>query len=157
MKEFEAIYSEYYPKVYAYIFRLCQNADLAEEVTQEAFCKALRKIDSFRGECKLSVWIYQIAKNELYSQLKRQKRFTYDGLEDCVNEDSFEKMVENKELVKQLHRVIASLEEPYREVFRLRNFEELSFKEIGSIYQKSETWARVTYHRSKMKIRESML
>lgn len=157
MKEFEAIYSEYYPKVYAYIFRLCQNADLAEEVTQEAFCKALRKIDSFRGECKLSVWIYQIAKNELCSQLKRQKRFTYDGLEDCVNEDSFEKMVENKELIKQLHRVIASLEEPYREVFRLRNFEELSFKEIGSIYQKSETWARVTYHRSKMKIRESML
>ena len=157
MKEFEAIYSEYYPKVYAYIFRLCQNADLAEEVTQEAFCKALRKIDSFRGECKLSVWIYQIAKNELYSQLKRQKRFTYDDLEDYVDEDSFEKMVENKELVKQLHRVIASLEEPYREVFRFRNFEELSFKEIGSIYQKSETWARVTYHRSKMKIRESML
>lgn len=157
MKEFEAIYSEYYPKVYAYIFRLCQNADLAEEVTQEAFCKALRKINSFRGECKLSVWIYQIAKNELYSQLKRQKRFTYDDLEDCVDEDSFEKMVENKELVKQLHEVIASLEEPYREVFRLRTFEELSFKEIGSIYQKSETWARVTYHRSKMKIRESML
>ena len=157
MEEFEAIYSEYYPKVYAYIFRLCQNADLAEEVTQEAFCKALRKIDSFRGECKLSVWIYQIAKNELCSQLKRQKRFIYDGLEDCVNEDSFEKMVENKELVTQLHQVISSLEEPYREIFRLRIFEERSFKEIGSIYQKSETWARVTYHRSKMKIRESML
>lgn len=157
MEEFDAIYSEYYPKVYAYIFRLCKNADLAEEVTQEAFCKALRKINSFRGECKLSVWIYQIAKNELCSQLKKQKRFIYDGLEDFVNEDSFESMIENKELVTQLYQVISLLEEPYREVFRLRIFEELSFKEIGSICHKSETWARVTYHRSKLKIRESML
>lgn len=157
MEEFDAIYSEYYPKVYAYIFRLCKNADLAEEVTQEAFCKALRKINSFRGECKLSVWIYQIAKNELCSQLKRQKRFIYDGLEDFVNEDSVERMIENKELVTQLYQVISLLEEPYREVFRLRIFEELSFKDISSIYHKSETWARVTYHRSKLKIKEKML
>ena len=157
MEEFESIYSEYYPKVYAYIFRLCQNADLAEEVTQEAFCKALRKIDSFRGECKLSVWIYQIAKNELCSQLKRQKRFVYEDLEQRVTEDDFETMVENKEMIMKLRQVVDALEEPYREVFRLRTFEELSFKEIGSIYQKSETWARVTYHRSKMKIRERML
>lgn len=157
MEEFDAIYSEYYPKVYAYIFRLCKNADLAEEVTQEAFCKALRKINSFRGECKLSVWIYQIAKNELCSQLKRQKRFIYDGLEDFVNEDRVERMIENKELVTQLYQVISLLEEPYREVFRLRIFEELSFKDISSIYHKSETWARVTYHRSKLKIKEKML
>ena len=157
MEEFDAIYSEYYPKVYAYIFRLCKNADLAEEVTQEAFCKALRKIHSFRGECKLSVWIYQIAKNELCSQLKRQKRFIYDGLEDFVNEDRVERMIENKELVTQLYQVISLLEEPYREVFRLRIFEELSFKDISSIYHKSETWARVTYHRSKLKIKEKML
>ena len=157
MEEFDAIYSEYYPKVYAYIFRLCKNADLAEEVTQEAFCKALRKINSFRGECKLSVWIYQIAKNELCSQIKRQKRFIYDGLEDFVNEDSVERMIENKELVTQLYQVISLLEEPYREVFRLRIFEELSFKDISSIYHKSETWARVTYHRSKLKIKEKML
>ena len=157
MEEFDAIYSEYYPKVYAYIFRLCKNADLAEEVTQEAFCKALRKINSFRGECKLSVWIYQIAKNELCSQLKRQKRFIYDGLEDFVNEDRVERMIENKELVTQRYQVISLLEEPYREVFRLRIFEELSFKDISSIYHKSETWARVTYHRSKLKIKEKML
>lgn len=63
MEEFEKIYSEYYDSVYRYLLALCRDEAWAEEITQEAFFKALKNIGSFRGECKLSVWLCQIAKN----------------------------------------------------------------------------------------------
>lgn len=55
MNDFERIYSEYYDTVFRYILSLCRDQQLAQEVTQEAFFRALKKIDTFRGECKLSV------------------------------------------------------------------------------------------------------
>lgn len=63
LKEFEKVYLDYYDIVYKYILSLCNNESFAEEITQEAFFKTLKKIDSFRGECKLDVWLCQIAKN----------------------------------------------------------------------------------------------
>ncbi len=69
--DFEKVYSEYYDTVYRYILSLCKDEAWAEEITQEAFFKALKKIDSFRGECKLSVWLCQIAKNTFYTQVKK--------------------------------------------------------------------------------------
>ena len=56
----------------------------------------------------------------------------------------------------RIHRVLHNLDEPYKEVFQLRVFGELSFKEIGSIFGKTETWARVTFHRARMMVKERM-
>lgn len=157
MKEFDNIYSTYYPKVYSYILKLCQNEELAEEVTQEAFFKAFKKINTYRGECKLSVWICQIAKNELFSQLKHERRFTDLPPELLSTENDFEQMLENKDMAIKIHQILHTLEEPYREVFWMRTFGELSFKEIGKVHEKTENWARVTYHRAKMRIKERIL
>ena len=74
MDDFERIYTEYYDQVYGYCLRLTHDPHLAEEVTQESFFKALKAIDSFHGECRLSVWLCQIAKNTTFSLLKKQKR-----------------------------------------------------------------------------------
>ncbi len=156
METFEKIYSEYYPLVHAYIYRLCKNEDITDEITQEAFCKVLRKSNSYRGECKLSVWICQIAKNELFTYLKKNKKYTDYPIETLPDDNNFERALENKELALKVHEVLHTLEEPFKDVFYLRVFAELSFKEIGHVHKKTENWARVTYHRAKMKVKEGM-
>ena len=59
MQDFDKIYAEYFSEVYKFVLTLCQNPVLAEEITQEAFFKALKNIESFKGECKLSTWLYK--------------------------------------------------------------------------------------------------
>lgn len=156
MKDFEKIYSEYYDAVFQYVMSLCRNEQQAEEITQEAFFKALKSIDTFRGECKLSVWLCQIAKNTFYTAAKRQQRQTDYPSEPIQSEEAVYQRIYDKETAFQIHKLLHALEEPYKEVFWLRTFGELSFKDIGVLFGKTESWARVTYHRAKMKIREGV-
>lgn len=154
MKDFEKIYSEYYDAVFQYVLSLCKDEALAEEITQEAFFKALKSIDTFRGECKLSVWLCQIAKNTFYTVNKRQQRQADYPLEQIPDRASIEKTICDKEDAFQIHKLLHKLEEPYKEVFWMRTFGELSFRDIALLFGKTENWARVTYHRAKMKIKE---
>ncbi len=156
MNDFEKIYSEYYDAVFRYIMSLCQNWEIAEEITQEAFFKALRRIDTFKGECKLSAWLCQIAKNTYYTEFKRRQKQADYPLEMISENDGTEQNIFDKETAFELHKLLHNLGEPYKEVFWMRTFGELSFGEIGNIWGKSESWARVTYHRAKLKIREGI-
>lgn len=156
MEEFEKIYSEYYGTVFRYILTLCGDELLAQEVTQEAFFKALKKIDDFRGECKLSVWLCQIARNTFYTMAQKQKRQAELPLEAIPTGTVLEEELMDEDTALALHRLLHRLEQPYKEVFWMRTFGELSFRQIGSIWGKSESWARVTYHRAKMKLKEEI-
>ena len=158
MQEFEELYKIYYPQVYKYILKLCQDEMLAEEITQETFFKVLKNADSFKGQCKFSVWMCQIAKNTLYTYLKKKKRLADFPIETLTleTEDNLENLIADKDMALRIHQVLHMLEEPYREVFWMRTFGELSFAEIASIHKKSESWARVTYHRAKMRIKEEL-
>lgn len=154
MKDFENIYSQYYDSVFRYVLSLCGNEHTAEEVTQEAFFKALKNIDSFRGECKLNVWLCQIAKNTFFTMLKRQKRQAKYSIDMSESNEEIDRKICDKETAFQIHKMLHTLKEPYKEVFWMRTFGELSFKDIGALFKKTESWARVTYHRAKMKIEE---
>ena len=156
MKDFEKIYSEYYDRVFRYVLALCGNELWADEVTQESFFKALQSIDTFRGECKLSVWLCQIARNTFYTAVKRRQRQTDYPLELIVSDESMEQKLMDQETILQIHKLLHSLDEPYKEVFWMRLFGDLSFREIGVLFKKSESWARVTYYRAKMKIKEGV-
>jgi len=156
VEDFEKIYSEYYDAVFRYALSLCRDEQWAEEITQEAFFKALKSIGTFRGECKLSVWLYQIAKNTFYTEAKRQRRQTDYPPELIPSGGALEETMDGKETAFQLHRLLHGLGEPYREVFWMRTFGELSFREIGALFGRTESWARVTYHRAKMKLREAV-
>ncbi len=156
MKEFEKIYLEYYDAVFQYVLSLCRDEQWAEEITQAAFFKALKSIDSFRGECKLSVWLCQIAKNTFYTEAKRQRRQVDYPLEQIQPDEAIDQKIYDKETAFQIHKLLHVLEEPYKEVFWMRTFGELSFKDIGVLFGKTESWARVTYHRAKMKIKEGV-
>lgn len=156
MRNIEKVYSEYYDVVFKYVLSLCKNESWAEEITQEAFFKALKSIDSFRGECKLSVWLCQIAKNTFYTEAKRQQRQVDYPMELIQYEDSVEQRILDKDTAFEIHQLLHDMEEPYKEVFWMRTFGELSFRDIGNLFGKTESWARVTYHRAKIKIKEGI-
>lgn len=153
MTEFESIYTLYFRDVYSFVLLLSRNEKIAEEITQETFFKALKNIDKFNGNSKLNVWLCQIAKNTYFTYLNKQKRFDTDDIPE-VSENSIEEMILNKEENFRIHKVLHRLEEPYKEVFTLRIFGELSFKQISELFERTESWARVTFHRAKRKIQD---
>lgn len=156
----EELYRTYFDIVYRYIRSVSQDGSLAEEVTQETFFKALKKADQFRGDCDVRVWLCQIAKNTLYDHLKKQKKQLLgdeklEKIESAGGELLEEKLAQRSQAM-EIHKVLHRLSEPYKEVFSLRTFGELNFREIGMLFGKSENWARVTYYRARVKIREEL-
>ena len=156
----EELYRTYFDIVYRYIRSISQDGSLAEEVTQETFFKALEKIDQFRGDCDVRVWLCQIAKNTLYDHLKKQKKQLLgdEKLEEAEIDggELLEEKLAQRSQAMEIHKVLHRLSEPYKEVFSLRTFGELTFREIGMLFGKSENWARVTYYRARVKIREEL-
>ena len=67
-----------------------------------------------------------------------------------------EEVIADGELLRQVHRIIHKMDEPYKEVFTLKVFGDLSFKDISFLFGKTESWARVTYHRARKKIIEML-
>ena len=157
MQDIEQIYEEYFETVNKYLFCLTHNNDISEELTQETFYKAVKKIDTYKGNCKMSVWLCQIAKNLWYNELKKNKRMDLKNAEELEYLKSDENL-ENDYILKEdkinLYKKIQTLDEQTREVIYLRITGELSFKEIGIILNKTENWARVTFYRGKNKLKE---
>lgn len=152
MADMADIYNQYFCDVYSFVLLLSRNETVAEEITQETFFKALKSIDKFKGNCKISVWLCQIAKNSYYTHLEKQKRHETDGVPEKTSDDNLEQLLADKEEALGIHRVLHSLNEPYKEVFTLRIFGELSFLHISELFGKTESWARVTFYRAKQKI-----
>ncbi len=156
MQDMEQIYTQYFETVNKYLFCLTHNNDISEELTQETFYKAVKKIDTYKGGCKMSVWLCQIAKNLWYDYCKKNKRVISvkeELLESYLSDTTEEKVILNDEKVS-LFRKLQKLDEKTREVIYLRITGELSFKEIGIILNKTENWARVTFYRGKNQLKE---
>ena len=156
VKEFESIYNQYFREVYLFVLKLSRNEKIAEEITQETFFKALKGIDNFQGHCKLNVWLCQIAKNTYFTYLNKQKRYDTGEMEDQVGENLIDTLILKKEETFRIHKVLHSLDEPYKEIFTLRIFGELSFKQISELFGRTESWARVTFFRGKQKLQEML-
>lgn len=153
---FDDIYKKYYSSLNKYLISLTKNEDLAEELTQETFFKALKNINKYDEKYKMLTWLCEIGKNTYYSLYKKNKKL--EAIDDSVLDDESEiidKIIDS-ETNKELLRLVHSLDDPYKEVFTLRTFGELSFKEISDIFTKTESWARIVYYRSKLKIKEML-
>ena len=156
MQDIGEMYEEYFKTVYKYLFCLTHNEDISEELTQETFYKAVSKINTYRGECKISVWLCQIAKNLWYDQCRKNKKLIDIDKENKLDEiiiSAEEEVLQNDEKIT-LYKKMQNLDEKTREVMYLRITGELSFKEIGEILNKTENWARVTFYRGKNKLKE---
>ncbi len=158
MQDIEEIYKEYSNTVYKYLFCLTHSEDISEDLTQETFAIAVKEINKFKGNCKISSWLCQIAKHLWYKKLKKDKRINNIPIEDLENEiidiESTEDIICKNEDKLNIFKSIQILDEKSREVVYLRMIGNLNFIEIGEVLGKTPNWARVTFYRAKEKIKE---
>lgn len=153
--EFEQLYNTYYMKVFSFMMMLTKNRDISEEITQKTFFKAMTTERTHRGDSTEFTWLCTIAKNLFADECRSHKR-TGELTDEGISDTDIENALVDEDSVFRIHQVLHDLDEPYKEVFQLRVFGELSFKKIGVLFGKTETWARVTYHRARLKIQERM-
>ncbi len=156
-EKMEEIYRENAQAIYKYLCGLTQDREMAGELTQETFFQAVRGIDKFRGDCKISVWLCGIAKKLWYKELEKRRRHKTIPLDETIpaNESVENQSLDNLEKV-EVFRLMHNLDDITREVMYLRLAGDLHFSEIAHILGKTENWARVTYYRGKQKIVKGM-
>jgi len=154
--DFGDIYEKYFRDVYLFILTMSKSADVAEEITQATFFKALKEYKNFKGDKYMKSWLCQIAKNLYVDQVRKKKIYSLEEVKEAaVFTDIEESMIDKNDAIS-IYKILHCLEEPYKEVFTLRVLGELSFKEIADIFNKNDSWARVIYYRARVKIQELM-
>lgn len=155
-REFHEIYEKYSADLYAFILRMCRNEQLAKDILQDTMLKAMTSADSFNGGCSVRTWLCTIAKNLYCDYLKKaeNRNSSIDDVPEPAAQESIEASFADKDTAMHIHHLLHELDEPYREVFSLRVFAELSYSEIGEVFGKSGNWAGVTYYRAKQRLME---
>lgn len=156
--DFETIYALYFKDVYLFLRSLSANEHIAEEITQETFTRALKAIDSFDGKKDIRAWLFTIARNTYYTYCKRNKIYVNEEIITFQTDSQveFSERMVNEEYAFLVHRFLHEMEDPYKEVFTLRVFGELSFEKIAALFGRTPNWARVTFYRAKRKIIDYM-
>jgi RNA polymerase sigma-70 factor (ECF subfamily) len=170
MQAFDTIVREYRETVFRVAMRIVKNEEEAEDVTQDAFMNAYRKLDTFKGDSALSSWIYRIAVNTALMRLRKKKRLaeiSYEGLQstDAVdflwNEadhkvDRGDDIAESKELRGQIAMAIEELEPKYKDVFVAKEVDGLSLQEIADEMDLSIPAVKSRLHRARLSLRVSL-
>ena len=157
MTEFADIYETYFADVELYLRAICRDEALSEELTEQVFFRALKALPTFRGDCDIRTWLCAMARNAFVSHLRKEK--PSQSIEELQIPDSrktVEEWIVDQEQAMAIHRILHDLPEPYKEVFSLRIFGQLSFGDIGSLFGRTANWACVTYHRARQKIHSEM-
>ena len=156
MKELlEELFHRYYKDVYAYLYSLCRDATLAEDLTSEVFLEVIRSIGAFRGESDVKTWLFSIARYRWYGYLRKKKRQPQmENIEDylhlCVRDET------SCDVVNQvLDGLLQGESELTRNVVRMR-LEGYSYYEIGIRWRISESSARVVFFRAKAKLKQCL-
>ena len=154
---FDQIYQAYFDPVYRYVLSISGSTQTAEEITQETFFKAMRSLHQFQGRSSLKSWLCAIAKNLYLSEQRKKPAASIDDAPSLsAPSPGPEEVLVRQDDRMRIHHLLHRLEEPYREVFTLRTLGELSFRDIGELFGKSENWACVVYHRARKKIKTQM-
>lgn len=160
MKAFEGLYREYYQKVYGFLYRLCADASLAEDLTQETFLQAYRSFHKFRGDCEVFTWLAAIGKHTYFKYLKK-KRLHLDAANLELVAQSYldmdvspEEHIRKKDVEAAVRKVVDGIPKKYRDVVLLRIYAELPFSQIARILKISEGSAKVIYFRAKKMLME---
>ncbi len=146
----------YADEIYRYLLKLSSNEKIAEDLTQDIFLSAVKHCNKFVGnDDNIKAWLITIAKNHFYSSIRKKEssNISLSGVTETQSDSrDFTDRLIDKEQVKRIHIIVHSLEEPFKEIFTLRVFGELSFKDIAALFNKTESWAKVTFYRTKSKI-----
>lgn len=158
MEKFEDIYEKYYRKVYLFLLKLSGDSSLAEELTQDTLFKAFLHIDQYEGRSSLYTWLCTIAKNNWLAEIKRKKEFVDTGMDPEINSGmNVENEVLDRHMAELIREEIAHLPEPYGSVCAMKIYAELTYREIAAEFQKSESWAKMTFFRGKTMLMERIV
>ena len=155
MDELGEIYEQYGGMILNFLMRLCGNRDLAQELTQETFYQAVKGWKRYRGDAGVSTWLCGIAKRLYWTSLRKQAPPPVSCAAEPHAPDFAEQLV-TADRAMAAQRLLHELAEPYREVFTLRTFCNLRHAQIGELFGKSESWARVTYYRARQMLAEGL-
>ena len=156
MGSFEELFTACFERVYRFCLKLTRRAELAEELTEQTFFKALKSLDSFNGRCEPGAWLISIAKNACFDSLRRRRELPLSALPRDDAAESPEWLYLRGEETMRLHRCLHALSEPCREVFMLRVFGKLKYAQIAALFHKSESWAKVTYYRARLELQNRL-
>ncbi len=157
MTEFERVYKQYFRDVELYLRAICHDEHLAEELTEQVFFQALKALPTFRGDCDIRTWLCAMGRNAYVSHLRKNRPAeNIDDLNIPDPRQSIEEKITDRQQAMAIHRLLHDLPEPYKEVFSLRIFGQLSFEDIGALFGRTANWACVTYHRARQKIQKEM-
>jgi RNA polymerase sigma-70 factor (ECF subfamily) len=156
LEDFDALYRQYAKQLFRYLVCLSGDRQLAEELLQETFYQAINSIFRFKGDSKVSTWLYQIAKNVYLKQASKARKgrmASLDEIENVASPELLDAAVIEEEQNSNLAAALNKLNDPFKEIICLRVFNELSFKEVGELFSRSEGWARTTFYRAKLQLR----
>ena len=154
--DYEGLYDACYMQVYSFLIAMSRDRNLAEELTAQTFYKAMTAKSQFQGQSEALTWLCAIAKNLYADELRRRARQTGEPPQEAASDGAMEDSALDRDMAFRIHLILHDMAEPYKEVFQLRVFGELGFRQIGSIFGKTETWARVTYRRAKLMIQDKL-
>lgn len=158
MYDIEKIYSLYFDDLYKFILYLSKNKEIAEDITSETFLKVINNLDKIKSESFIKAYLLQVGKNTYYTYIKRENKIILieDYDKNIKNNEDIEKEFLKKQQITNLEQSIEKLDQPYRDIVKLRLYQELSFKQIGKIFNKSDNWACICFYRAKEKLIKRM-
>lgn len=155
MQGIEEVYVQYFKIVYKYLLYLSKgNEAVSEEITSETFAIAVEKINTFKGKCKISVWLCQIAKFLYYKEVKRNNKIKFEDITEICQSENFEDNLIELEDKRKVLKDIETLDKDTKNVIYMRVIGNFTFEEIAKITGKTANWARVKYFRGKEKLKE---
>lgn len=156
----DSIYKKYCKCVYNFLYKLTNDIELSEELTQETFYTAIKKINTLNKKESIRTWLYQIAKNKWKDYLKKNKKANIDldenTVENLVANYDIEEYMIAKDNIIEFYKKIHMLDIDTREIIYLKIIRNFTFKEISQILGKNEEWARTKFYRGKLKLKESL-
>jgi RNA polymerase sigma-70 factor (ECF subfamily) len=172
-RAFIELVEAYEQRVFRLVYRMLGRRDEAEDMAQEVFVQVFKAIGQFRGDSKLSTWVYRIAVNLCKNRVKylaRRHSDAQDELEPIADRSQFgdaqgvtyaavdrpDHMVEGYQVEVIVHRAIAELETDFREVLVLRDVEDLSYDEIGEITGLAEGTVKSRIHRARAMLKAAV-
>ena len=121
MREIEELYRQYYDVIFKYLMCLSKNKEIAEDLTQETFYKMIKKINTYKGKAKFSVWLCEIAKNTYYDELRKNKKISKnEEIDNIISDQNLEMDYIEKEQKLKTYEKINQLDEITRRVLYLR-------------------------------------
>jgi RNA polymerase sigma-70 factor (ECF subfamily) len=161
---FRCLFEQERERLENFVRKIVDDADEAENIVQETFTEAYRQIGDFRGEAKVSTWLFSIARHLAYGHLRKSKRHNYKEhqtieflqAEQSRAETATQKAVELSERKDIVHDALKELPEHYRRVVQLRDLEEKSTTETAEHLDLTEVNVRVRLHRARKKLREHL-